>query len=468
MITGTRLFEPTGRDMASPQGKWRAGQMQELMFEPVPGPLAETLVAFANSDGGSILIGVDEEGQITGQAFADEVEMALQGAVERCRPPVEARWHQAATEEGLAFSIVVNRSPELHSLADGRVLVRTGSENRPLSGEEIRQLAATKSTGDFEAEVAPGAQRGDFEDRVIGEFIEKWQERQHREWTRSVDELLLEMGALTDKGDPTVAGVLLFAARPQVFLPQSGLTFVKFIGKEPRGEDGHAGYGRREEITGPLPRIIQRAWQVVGEEMRTGATVTELERKERTEYPIPAVREALINAVAHRDYRLGGRRIEVRMFSDRMEITSPGGLPGFITVDNIVDEHFSRNPRLVSGLFQWGYIEELGLGVDLMIDEMTRAGHPPPEFRDRPYSFSVTLRNVIERPPQPDWAGRVTERQAKALNFVETRGRITNSEYRDLCPGLSAETLRLDLAELVDRGLLLKIGVKRGTYYILK
>ncbi len=446
----------------------QAGQMQDLMLEPAPEPLAETLVAFANSDGGSILIGVDEEGQITGQVFTDEVEMALQAAVEMCRPPVEARWHQATAENGLAFSIVVNRSSELHSLADGRVLVRTGSQNRPLSGDEIRQLAATKSTGDFEAEAAPGAQRDDFDDRVIDEFVEKWQERQRREWTRSVDELLLETGALTEEGCPTVAGVLLFAGSPQVFLPQSGLTFVKFVGTEPRGDDGHPGYGRREEITGPLPRIIQRVWQVVGEEMRTGAIVRELERKERTEYPVPAVREALINAVAHRDYRLRGRRIEVRMFSDRMEITSPGGLPGFITVDNIVEEHFSRNPRIVAGLFQWGYIEELGLGVDLMIDEMVRAGHPPPHFKDSPYSFSVTLRNVLEREPQPDWAGRVTERQARALNYVETRGRITNSDYREQCPGLSAETLRLDLAELVDRGLLLKIGAKRGTYYILR
>jgi len=90
----------------------------------------------------------------------------------------------------------------------------------------------------------------------------------------------------------------------------------------------------------------------------------------------PKVREALINAVAHRDYRLSGRRIEVRMFDDRLEVYSPGGLAGYITIDNIVEEHFSRNPRLVHGLFQWGYIEELGLGVDKMIDDMLAAGHP--------------------------------------------------------------------------------------------
>jgi ATP-dependent DNA helicase RecG len=438
------------------------------MPEPETQLLAETLVALANSDGGTIIIGVDDRGQATGQVYADEVEIALQAAVRECRPPVEARWHQAAAEEGEAFAIVVVRSPELHSLADGRVLVRAGAENRPLSGDQIRQLAATKSTGDFEAEPAPGARREDLDDEVIAEFVTKWEERQHREWTRPVDDLLLEVGALDDRGRPTVAGVLLFARNPQAFLPQSGLTFVKFVGKLPRGESGQPGYGRREEIGGPLARIIQRTWEVVGEEMRIGAVVTGLERKERTEYPVSAVREALVNAIAHRDYRLGGRRIEVRMFVDRMEITSPGGLPGFITVDNIVEEHFSRNPRLVSGLFQWGYIEELGLGVDLMIEEMVRGGHPPPKFKDTPYAFTVTLYNVRERAPLPAWTRTMNERQAKALTYVQEHGRITNREYRNLCPDVSAETLRLDLADLVERGVLMKIGAKKGTYYILK
>jgi ATP-dependent DNA helicase RecG len=452
---------------ASPYDR-QPGQMLALMAEPDPQLLAETLVALANSDGGIVLIGVDDSGQATGQVYEDEIEGALQVAAQECRPPVEIRWHQAAAEDGLAFAIVVARSPELHSLADGRVLVRAGVENRPLSGDQIRQLAATKSTGDFEAETAPGARREDFDDEVIAEFVDKWEERQHREWTRSLDDLLVEMGALNEAGRPTIAGVLLFARNPQAFLPQSGLTFVKFVGTEPRGESGQPGYGRRDEISGPLARIVQRTWEVVGEEMRIGAVVTGLERQERTEYPVSAVREALVNAVAHRDYRLGGRRIEVRMFDDRMEITSPGGLPGFITVDNIIEEHFSRNPRIVTGLYQWGYIEELGLGVDLMIDEMVRAGHPPPRFKDSPYSFTVTLLNVRERAPMPTWTRTMNERQAKALAYVQERERITNREYRELCPDVSAETLRLDLVDLVERGILLKIGAKKGTYYILK
>ncbi|GAB4437139.1 MAG: hypothetical protein Kow00120_04360 [Anaerolineae bacterium] len=229
-----------------------------------------------------------------------------------------------------------------------------------------------------------------------------------------------------------------------------------------------AGYSRREEVTGPLARVIEDTWNLVWSEMAFGAVINGLKREERPEYPPFAVREALVNAVCHRDYRLSGRRIEVRMYADRLEVHSPGGLPGYITVDNIVEEHFSRNPRVVGGLFHWGYIEELGLGVDRMIEEMVQQGHPPPTFDAKPYAFTVRLYNVRQRAAAPAWTENMNERQARAVNYIRQNGAITNREYRQLCPDVSAETLRLDLADLVKKGVLLKVGSKRGTYYILK
>ena len=314
----------------------------------------------------------------------------------------------------------------------------------------------------------PGAGRHDLDEEVIAEYLEKWAERTRRSLTMPTEELLAEIGAVDERGRPTISGLLLFGANPQAFLPQSGLTYVRFVGTEPRGEDGLAGYGRREEISGPLARLVEKTWAILLEEIHVGAVVKGLEREERTEYPLFAVREALVNAVCHRDYRLRGRRIEIRKFTDRLEIISPGGLPGFITLDNIVDEHFSRNPRVVAGLYHWGYIEELGLGVDRMIEEMTQAGHPPPGFKETAYSFTVSLSNVRERPPSPRWERTMNERQAKALAYIRENGRITNREYRQLCPSVSPETLRLDMVDLVERGLLLKVGAKKGTYYILK
>jgi ATP-dependent DNA helicase RecG len=444
------------------------GQLVEYLPDLDVDALAETLVAFANGDGGTIVVGLDEHGKPTGHVYPEDVESALRRAEAMCRPPIHTGWEQIDLAGSSLIAVSVARSTELHSVSDGRVVIRMGAENRPLAGDAIRQLAATKSSGEFETEVVPGARRSDLDDEVIAEYIAKREERQRRRATATPDELLHEIGALDAHGQPTVAGLLLFGRAPQQFLPQAGLVFVKFIGTEPRGEGGLPGYGRREEIGGPLARIIESAWDVIWEEMHVGAVVKGLEREERTEYPPFAVRECLVNAVCHRDYRLKGRRIEIRMFADRMEVISPGGLPGFITVDNLVEEHFSRNPRLVAGLFQWGYIEELGLGIDRMIEEMTQAGHHPPIFKALPYSFTVSLSNIKERRPMPQWEKAMNERQARALTYLRERGQITNREYQQLCPDVSAETLRLDLADLVTRGAVMRIGAKKGTYYILK
>jgi ATP-dependent DNA helicase RecG len=442
---------------------------QRLAFLPDASvePLAESLVALANADGGLIVLGLDEDGRPADEVWEEEAEGALLEAAALCRPPVPTQWQPVELPTGLFIGINVPRSLELHSLDDGRVLLRRRDENRPLSGDEIRDLAAGKHSTEFESEAIPGARFSDLDSDVLDEYLEQREERGAARIS-SARQLLYEIGATDRDGTPTTTGILLFGRNPQAFLPQSGMVFVRFPGIEPRGDDGGIGYGRRDELSGPLARIIERAWNIVFEEMRVGAMVNGLEREELPEYPRFAVRESLVNAVAHRDYRIRGRRIEIRMYADRLEIISPGGLPGYMTLDNLVDEHFSRNPRLVNGLFQWGYIEELGLGIDQMIEDMVQTGHPPPDFRATPHSFTVTLLNRRDRTAVPKWTRSMNERQTRALSFVRETGSITNREYRQLCPDVSPETLRLDLSDLVDKGLLLKIGSKKGTYYILK
>ena len=444
------------------------GQTIAFISEPEVKLLAETMISFANADGGVIFIGVNEYGQVAEATMSEEVESILARALIMCRPPVVTTWEQCELPGGTVIALKIARSPELHALADGRVLIRSGQENHPLGGEAIRHLAATKSSGDFESEAVAGATLVDLDKATLDEYMQLRTEQGQRSMTANLQDHLVNMGAMAEDGTPTVAGLLLFGKHPQTFLPQSGMIFVKFLGKEARGRDGLAGYGRRVEIEGPLARIIERAWSLVREEMRVEAVVTGLRREEVPEYPSFAVREAIVNAVCHRDYRLSGRRVEIRMYEDRLEVISPGGLPGYITLDNIVEEHFSRNPRMVAGLFQWGYIEELGLGIDRMIEEMLQHGHAAPDFEAKPYSFTVRLHNTLERAPVKGWPSNMNERQMKALNFLEKEGRITNRDYRQLCPDVNPETLRLDFVDLVEKGLVLKIGDKKGTYYILK
>jgi ATP-dependent DNA helicase RecG len=445
----------------------KPGPRLAFLADAEPELLAEHLVAFANADGGTIVLGLDQGGKRTEQIWEEEAEGGLRAAARLCNPAVVSRLQSLETPGGPLVAIQIDRGEQLHSLIDGRVLTRSGTENRVLSGAEISHLASSKATVEFETETMPGATRSDFDEEILQEYLDK-RESRGVSHTGPLEELLFEIGALDHDGQPTVAGILLFGKNPQVFLPQSGAIFVRFPNTAPRGEDGGAGYGRRDEFGGPLARIIERAWYVLWEEMRVGAVVKELQREELTEYPVFAVREAIVNAVCHRDYRIKGRRIEIRMYSDRLEVISPGSLPGYMTLDNLVEEHFSRSPRLVSGLFQWGYIEELGLGIDRMIEEMVQAGHPPPEFQATPYSFTVKLSNVRKRAAVPRWTRNINERQTRAIAYVNEHGSISNREYRDICPGVTSETLRLDLLDMVERGMLLKIGSKKGTHYILK
>ncbi len=447
--------------------KSKPGQRLAYLKDADAESLAEYLVAFANGDGGMILLGVDENGQSAETIWEEDAESALREAARLCVPPVPSQWQSVESEQGNLIGIQVSRSLELHRIYDGRVFVRSGNWNRPLSSEEIRSLAASKNSAEFETEVVPGARPDDLDQDIIREYLDKREARGGAQVT-SVSDLLFDVGATDRDGNPTMVGILLFGKRPQTFFPQSGIVFVRFVGTEPRGEDGGIGYGRRDELGGPLARIIERSWNITFEEMRVGAAVNKLERDELTEYPRFAVREALVNAVSHRDYRISGRRIEIRMYADRMEIISPGSLPGYMTLDNLVEEHFSRNPRLVNGLYQWGYIEELGLGIDQMIEDMVQAGHDPPQFKAVPHSFTVILTNKRQRTAVPKWTRSINERQSRALTFVRENGSITNREYQQLIADVSSETLRLDMVDLVDRGLLLKIGSKKGTYYILK
>ncbi len=447
-----------------------SNQLVALLPEGDVDVLAETLVAFSNADGGTIYVGVTEGGRPTGAVFPEDLESGVQEAELRCRPPVPVSWEQL--EAGGAFVFVgrVRRSPTLHTLDDGRVLVRTGAENRVLAGTQLQQMAMTRSTGDYESEPVPGAHRDDLDDEVLREFVEVWQDRQGRQFTRPLEDYLVEMGWVMRDGQPTVSGLLLFGKNPTAFLPRCGVTLVRFQGTGLQKADGGAAYGRRVEMNDPLARTIKRSFEILQEETHTGAVVRGLKREEQWIYPLKAIREALVNAVAHRDYRLQGRGIEIRLFTDRLEIISPGGLPGFITLDNIVEEHFSRNPRIVNGLFQWGYIEELGMGVDLMYEEMATMGHPVPTFKASEASVTVIFESKFDRHPLPAGVADLTmnERQTKALAYIKQHGRIRSREYQELCPDVSPETLRLDLSDLVERGVLLKVGQKRGTYYIFK
>ena len=213
----------------------QASQLVSLLPDADADAIAEHMVAFANADGGTLYTSVlMKTGTPTGHVYPEDLSVALEQAEVLCKPPIPIIWDQTEVAGAFIFVIRVHRSPELHTLADGRVLVRTGAMNRVLSGTQVQQIAKTRMTGNYEAEPVPGAYRDELDPDVLREFVDVWQERQGRPITRPIDDVLVEMGWLLPSGQPTVAGLLLFGKNPSIFLPRCGITFVRFEGAQVR------------------------------------------------------------------------------------------------------------------------------------------------------------------------------------------------------------------------------------------
>jgi ATP-dependent DNA helicase RecG len=286
------------------------------------------------------------------------------------------------------------------------------------------------------------------------------------------EQLLLQVSAAVEvrgRLRPTLAGMLFFGRDPQHFYPAFTITFMHFAGiSTARVSPEDALYLDNREFRGTLPAMIDGARAIVLEKLSKQAVMEGFVRQDVLEYPEFAYREAIVNAVSHRDYSLEGSFIQVRLYADRLEVQSPGGLGGHLTVDNIVYEQYTRNPHIVQLLEDLGYVEHRGLGVDQMIRAMANAGLKPPVFADRGSSFWVTLKGGILARPLPDLTGlELSDRQVQAVMYLHRHGRLTNRDYQQEFE-VSERTALYDLQGLVEAGIALPVSSGRGRYYILR
>jgi ATP-dependent DNA helicase RecG len=433
--------------------------------------LAETLVAFANGSGGTLVLGVSGRARARVEGVADAAaarDLLLEAAL-ACTPPLVLPMPREVSAAGatlLVASVPAGLS-QVYSL-HGKYLRREAATNQPLAPDALRRLLLERGDVSWERSAPENAAVDELDRAKVLAYA--------RRIGPGAEEdplgLLVRRGCLVQAGGaslPTNAGLLLFAQRVEARFPQAEITLVHYRGRD------MADAFEREDIHDTLVEALRRAERWLMEHMRKGSRMVGLERHDWTQFPPGAVREALVNAVAHRDYSVRGEGVRVALFSDRLEVYSPGRLPGHVTVENIVAERFSRNESLVQVLADFGLIERLGYGIDRMLRQMEDAGLPPPLFRETAAGFLVTLVGQPVEEPAPDsldtreWARQgLNERQIAAMIHLAEQRRITNRDLQDRYPDVSPETVRRDLADLVERGMLLKVGDKRATYYILK
>jgi ATP-dependent DNA helicase RecG len=467
----------SGDDIRQLIKEGRSVRAEWLPQDAIPSEIAAVLVAMANSQGGTLLIGVARSGGVVGVRDGEStIDRVLQAALS-VEPPLIIplpRIVRVGQKSIVAVNIPMGL-PHVYAL-EGRYLYRSDTENTPLNPRELRRLMMERGELSFETEVAYDASIDDID----WEKAEAYAANLRGIREAGVQQLLLKRGCLTEERGrlrPTNAGILLFGKDPQRYIPSAEIIAVRFAGEEMRDTF------TRQDLVGTLPDQIRRAETFLVDHLRKGVQLRHtMERQENFEYPLEAARELIVNAVAHRNYSLGGDSIRTFIFSNRMEVHSPGGLPGPVTVANIKDERFSRNPIIVQVLADMGFIERLGYGVDRVIELMKQQHLRAPEFKERAGGFCVVLYNEVNLPKAeliestiPQFDGkyhgmRINPRQEAALIYLHTEGnsRITNSDLQSLCPDVHPETIRRDLADLVIKHILQKMGEKRGSYYTLK
>ncbi len=436
--------------------------------------VAETLAAMANAGGGIAILGVTAkgtpQGAVDGAALRD---LVVEASLLPDPPLILPSAQGVALDGGEVVAVLVPEGlPHVYNVR-GVYLTRTGGQNRPLTTPELRQLLLDRGESGYESQPVEGASLADLDSARINRYLDQLGLPPDED---AVD-TLIGRGCVTRRGAdglpaaepaPTVAGMLLFGREPQRFLRSAEVICVRYAGTVMGDEFV------RQDIGGGLAEQARQAETFVTANMRRGMRIRGMAREETTEYPLPVVREAIVNAIAHRDYSIRGEGIRLLMFNDRLEVYSPGRLPGHVTLANLKDERYSRNEAIVAVLTDLGYIERLGYGIDRMIAAMQEAGLPEPEFEETAAGFRVTLRSagddlVSAQPQEQRWHHAfLNERQEAALAFVREHGRITNSDLQALAPDVHPETIRRDLADLVDKNLFIRIGSKRATYYILK
>ncbi len=437
--------------------------------------VASALGALANSRGGVVLLGASEDGDLLGIDDVDEaVDRTLQAALS-LQPALIIPLPETVElgEKTLIVARVPRGMPNVYG-RDGHYMRRDGARNVGLTPAELRRLIVMRGVSDFETDVIPSASLEDIDWKKAQTYVDKLSGIGDKD----VQTVLERRGCITyldGKAYPTNAGILLFGKEPQRYLRGADITAARFAG------DTMSDTFSKQDILGTLPDQIRLAETFLADHLRKGVQIgKKMVRDEDYEYPMEAARELVVNAVAHRDYSIRGDGIRLFIFRKHMSVTSPGSLPGPVTVDNIQDERFSRNPVIVQVLADMGFIERLGYGVDRVIALMSQRGLGKPRFTETAGGFRVELyqekRKRTKRAEDDDDdevdldAIELNPRQEIALAYLEEErhSRITNSDLQRLCPDVHPETLRRDLVALVEKRVLAKRGQKRGSYYVLR
>lgn len=468
--------------------------------DKLPASCVETFSAFANTPGGgTLLLGVDEAANfaVTGVANPGKVQQDLAGmARDQLTPALQPKINLVTIE---GKTVIVAEVPELareqkpcYVTARGMnrgSYIRVADGDRRLTTEEVQQLIADRGQPRFDHELVAEATIDDLDQVGLRTVLERIREQNPRLFAQEADVAVLKMlgiAKVTPDGvlRPSLAGLLALGKYPQQFYPQLCLTFVHYPTKTGERTADSTRFLDNVRIDGPIPYIAHESLAVIRRNMSRRALITGDGRQDVWEYPPEALREAIVNALVHRDLSPGsrGEQVQVEMYPDRLRILNPGGLFGSVNIHRLGEEgaSSSRNGLLLRILEDVPIpgegrtvCENRGSGIRTMRSELARSGMSPPEFRDKVTSFEVIMPNhTLFDDETVKWLSSIgreglKDTQRTALALMRHGEILDNARYRAATGISDSRVATSELQDLRARELVDQQGDRGHAKYVL-
>ncbi|HPP11132.1 MAG TPA: ATP-binding protein [bacterium] len=415
------------------------------------------ICAFANTDGGKLVVGLDDNGNPVG---IKDSKKLLEDLPNKFRDILgiipDIKLEKKKGKDIIVIEVKHSYAPISYH---GRFYVRSGSTIQELKGKDLTRFLISKSGRDWDEYVEDRATIADIDAETIEKFKQIAEKRIPFVKDENEPVKILEKLNLMENGKLTRAGILLFGKNPKKFLTSAYIKVGKFL--------TDTDIISSDDIEGNFFEQVEKTMEL----LRTKYLISEIRfegiyRKEELEYPEEALREAIINAVIHRDYI--GPHTQLKIYPDKIILWNVGTLPKEIKIEELKKNHSSypRNELLADVFFKAGLIEAWGRGTIKIADECKKAGLPEPEFKEEFGGFAVYFYKDIYTEENLRKMG-LNERQIKAVMYVKEKGKITNREYREIS-ALSDEGARLDLRELVNKQIFKVEGKGRNSRYVIR
>lgn len=438
LLSVQELFDKANNDLLR-----RIGEDNRIERKPAGihvAQLSEYFSMFANSkpDGGLIVIGIENDGTITGcsglsQNKLNDFEKTGDTYCPDAKHEIKrlsVTLDNGASDFVLLFRIFY-REDKVVKTVRGEGFIRSGDSKKRLSQREIRELEIDRGEVDLELEPCTSVEYPqEFETNLINHFTDSFRRTRGLETYHGNEEILVLRHLGNLKGSdfvPNVGCLLLFGKDPTSVIPGCKIRFLRFEG-EREGSGQEFNPVKDIWIEGNIPTLLTRAEDVLKSQLRDFSKLgTDGKFYTAPEYPPLAWYEAVVNACAHRSYGLRNMNIFIKMFDDRLVIESPGGFPGLVTPENIYDMHYPRNPHLMEAMYYLNFVRCAHEGTRRIRDQMLELSLPAPEFSQKEISHAlvqVTLRNNIKQRKvwiDSDASAIVGEALSKVLSEDERR-----------------------------------------------